>query len=206
VSRLAILGASGHGKVVADAALKSGWKDVVFFDDSWPGRTSNGKWSIVGNTETLLLEFSTFDGVVVGIGDNVIRAIKQKELFDKGATLATIVHPSAQVSSHAVIECGTVILPNAVVNADAHIAQGCIVNSGAVIEHDCVLGEFSHVSPNAVLAGGARVGCRSWVGALASVRQLINIADDCVVGMGAVVIEDTVCGSVVAGIPAKTVR
>jgi hypothetical protein len=41
--RLAILGASGHGKVVADAAGLAGWDEVVFFDDAWPGLTQNGE-------------------------------------------------------------------------------------------------------------------------------------------------------------------
>jgi glycosyltransferase involved in cell wall biosynthesis len=35
--RLAILGASGHGKVLADAAEQCGWPSVSFFDDAWPG-------------------------------------------------------------------------------------------------------------------------------------------------------------------------
>ncbi len=36
MSRLAVLGASGHGKVVADCAELVGWSDIVFFDDAWP--------------------------------------------------------------------------------------------------------------------------------------------------------------------------
>ena len=33
---LAILGASGHGKVVAEIAELQGWKKIVFFDDAFP--------------------------------------------------------------------------------------------------------------------------------------------------------------------------
>jgi hypothetical protein len=44
MKRLAILGASGHGKVVADTALSAGWAEVVFFDDGWPGLQANGHW------------------------------------------------------------------------------------------------------------------------------------------------------------------
>src|SRR5690606_24126355 len=44
--RLAILGASGHGKVVADCAELCGWSVVEFFDDAWPGSgpTACGQW------------------------------------------------------------------------------------------------------------------------------------------------------------------
>lgn len=30
MKRLAILGAGGHGKVIADAALASGWEEIIF--------------------------------------------------------------------------------------------------------------------------------------------------------------------------------
>ena len=40
--RLAILGASGHGKVAADAAEQGGWPSVAFFDDAWPGLHREG--------------------------------------------------------------------------------------------------------------------------------------------------------------------
>lgn len=48
MKRLAILGASGHGKVVADAAEACGWTEIIFFDDAWPSRTFNGFWSVFG--------------------------------------------------------------------------------------------------------------------------------------------------------------
>lgn len=31
--RLVIIGASGHGKVIADIAILNGYKDIVFLDD-----------------------------------------------------------------------------------------------------------------------------------------------------------------------------
>lgn len=43
---LAILGASGHGKVLADIAELTGWDKVVFFDDAWPEVQRNGAWEV----------------------------------------------------------------------------------------------------------------------------------------------------------------
>lgn len=201
--RLAILGASGHGKVVADAAELLGWDKVQFFDDAWPQLAKNGPWSVAGNTEALLQGVAEFDGVVVAIGNNQIRQLKQQELAIAGARLVSVVHPSAVVSKHAVIGVGSVVFANAVINACATVAAGCIVNTGTVIEHDCVLGDFAHVSPNAVIAGGVRVGPLAWVGACASVRQLIEVGEGAVVGMGAVVTKDVPPGATVVGNPAK---
>lgn len=203
MKRLAILGASGHGKVVADTALLCGWQEVVFFDDAWPGLTTNGPWSVAGDSKALMAGHSDFSGILVGIGNNAIRATKQEQLAGAGAGLVSVVHPSAVVSPFASIDGGSVVFANAVVNACATIGAGAIVNTGAVIEHDCVVGSFCHISPNAVLAGGVSLGACAWVGACASVRQLVLVGEGAVVGMGAVVTKNVPPGVTVVGNPAK---
>ena len=200
--RLAILGASGHGKVVADAAEASGWQEIVFFDDAWPSVSSNDPWAVVGTTSDLLVNLSEFDGVIVAIGSNSIRLEKLEFLIAKKGRVVSIVHPNATISAHASLAIGSAVFAGAVVNAGATVGEGAIVNTNAVIEHDCVLGRACHVSPGAVLAGGVEVGDAVWVGACASVRQLIGLGDNSVVGMGAVVIKDVPPGVTVVGNPA----
>jgi sugar O-acyltransferase (sialic acid O-acetyltransferase NeuD family) len=201
--RLAVLGASGHGKVVADAAELAGWQDVCFFDDAWPRLTMNGHWSVVGSSAELLDSLEKYDGVVVGIGDNRIRRQKLQDLDAAGASVVSVIHPAAKVSSYAKLGSGVVVFANAVINADAVVGTGAIINTGAVVEHDCRVGECVHVSPNATLAGGVLLGQLVWVGANACVKQLISIGDEVVVGMGSVVLQNVVAGMVVAGNPAK---
>jgi sugar O-acyltransferase (sialic acid O-acetyltransferase NeuD family) len=201
--RLAILGASGHGKVVADAAEQGGWPSVAFFDDAWPGLQANGPWAVEGNTEALLDRLMDFDGVIVAIGNNRTRATKQAELVASGGKMATIIHPSAMVSAHATLGLGSVVFANAAVNACATVGAGVIVNTGAVVEHDCVVDDFAHISPNGVLSGGVALGALVWVGSCASVKQLISVGEASIVGMGAVVIKDVPPGVTVVGNPAK---
>ena len=50
--RLAILGAGGHGKVVAEAAELIGWCDIVFFDDA-VGKCRLTEWEVIGDTAAL---------------------------------------------------------------------------------------------------------------------------------------------------------
>lgn len=203
MKRLAVLGASGHGKVVADCAELCGWGEVSFFDDAWPDLQSKGAWRVHGDTAALLESISEFEGVVVAIGNNAIRQAKLNALFEAGAILAVLIHPAAVLSRYAVIGAGSVVLAGAVVNVDCHIGVGAIINTGATVDHDCVLGEAVHISPGVHLAGGVSVGSLSWVGIGASVRQLVRIGSDVMIGAGAAVVADVPDACTVAGVPAR---
>lgn len=202
---LAILGASGHGKMIADAALATGWEEVTFFDDAWPGVLENGHWHVLGDMEALTSSLDDYDGVVVGIGNGTVRRKKHRELCDAGAPLVNIIHPRAWISPYVKIGIGSVFFAGAVVNVDSAVGDACIVNSGATLGHDCILSHAVHVAPGAHLAGNVHVGERSWVGVGACVRQGIHIGSDVMVGAGAVVVTDIPDGVTVLGNPARVV-
>jgi sugar O-acyltransferase (sialic acid O-acetyltransferase NeuD family) len=206
VRRLAILGASGHGRVIADAALAAGWEAVAFYDDAWPGVSASGPWQVVGRTADLRRDAAQLDGAVVGIGDNVTRLVKLRELLAGGALLVSVVHPDAVVSTRAEVGQGSVLLGGAVVNPFARLGRGCIVNSGASVDHDCELADGVHMSPGAHLGGGVRVGEASWIGIGASVIQGVSIGAGAIVGAGAAVVDDVADGVTVVGVPARPVR
>lgn len=202
MKRLALLGASGHGKVVADIALSAGWSEVAFFDDAWPKVSTNGRWQVLGNSADLLATASKFDGVLVAIGNCKVRLEKQQALIRAGAQMATLVHPSACVSAFAKLGHGTVVMPGAVVNIDADVGDAVIVNTGATVDHDCVLAQGVHISPGANLSGNVHVGEKSWIGIGAVVRQGISIGSEVVIGAGAVVVNHVCNAITVVGNPA----
>lgn len=203
MNRLAVLGASGHGKVVADCAEVCGWQAVDFFDDAWPELAQNGHWSVVGNSQSLLHALSQYDGVIVAIGNNRIRSDKLRLLRNANAPLVSLIHPGAIVSRYVKLGLGSVVFASAVINVDTCIATGAIINTSASIDHDCLLADCVHVSPGARLAGGVTVGDRSWIGIGSSVRQGVAIGSDVVIGAGAAVVNDISNGRTVVGVPAR---
>lgn len=202
--RLAILGASGHGRVVADTAELCGWQ-VAFFDDAHPAASRNAHWPVLGDWDNLLSRLSDFEGVVVAIGNNRTRLAKLEALRARGVGLPSLIHPAAVVSRHAWLGDGGVVFAGVVVNACADIGAGVILNTQCSIDHDCVLEAGVHVSPGAHLAGGVRVGEASWVGIGASIRQMTVIGRGVIVGAGAAVVADVPDNVTVVGVPARTI-
>lgn len=200
--QLAILGASGHGKVVADTAELLGY-ECVFFDDAYPEKQTNEVWAIVGNSAELYERLPEFAGVAVAIGDNAIRAQKLTEFKERGAPLPCLIHPDAVVSQYTEIGEGSVVFAGAIVNAFTKMGLGAIINTGCTVDHDCHLGEAVHISPGANLAGGVTVADYAWVGIGASVKQLANIGSNAMIGASTVILKDVPADAVMVGNPAK---
>ncbi|MNF57049.1 putative acetyltransferase EpsM [compost metagenome] len=178
---------------------------MEFFDDSWPSRTRNGDWSVVGNSTTLLERLQEYDGVIVAIGNNTVRHGKLSELLASSAPVVSLVHPAAVVSRYASIGAGSVVFAGVVVNADASVGIGAILNSGCSVDHDCRLADAIHVGPGARVAGGVSIGEDTWIGIGASIRQMVTVGAQVVVGAGAAVVNDVSDNVVVVGVPAKVV-
>lgn len=203
MKRLAILGAGGHGRVVADAAIVSGYTDVVFFDDRWPEISKNGIWPVVGTSDDLLREWKGTGEVIIGIGDNKTRLDFQSRVAARSLAVASVRHPAAVVSSTATVGTGTVVFAGTVINPFVVIGAACIVNTGATVDHDCELSDGVHVGPGAHLGGNVRVGEGAWIGIGAAIREAVEIGEYSIVGAGAAVVRDVEAGSTVAGVPAR---
>lgn len=185
MNRLIIIGAGGHGKVIADAALKNGYTDIRFVDDSVTGQCMG--FPIVGGTSAVAELNDGHTDFVIGIGDNTTRQ-SLAERYDVPWT--TLIHPSAQIGTQVSLGKGTVILAGAVVNVCATVGEHCIINTGAIVEHDNVLGDYVHISPGVTLSGTVSIGDRTWIGTGTSVIHNVTVCEDVVVGVGSVVIRN----------------
>ncbi|MBV1928180.1 MAG: NeuD/PglB/VioB family sugar acetyltransferase [Gammaproteobacteria bacterium] len=200
---LAILGGSGHGKVVAEIAELVGWQDIVFFDDAFPAISSVGAWKVRGTTDDLVASADKYPAVIVAIGENAVRLDKSKYLYSKDFKLATLLHPCATISKYANVCSGTVVMAGAVINPFVSIGMASIINTSSSIDHDCMLGEGVHVSPGVHVAGDVSIGDLSWLGIGSVVKQCVEIGSSVIVGAGAVVVNNIAPNLLVKGIPAK---
>lgn len=120
-----------------------------------------------------------------------------------GATLATLVHPTAFVSPSASIGAGSVIQARAHVSSASLLGRCVKVNTCANITHDVVVGDFATIAPSAVLLGRTSVGAGAYVGANATILPGISVGEGGTVGAGTTVTRDVLAGSTVAGVAGK---
>ncbi|WP_270505038.1 acetyltransferase [Eubacterium limosum] len=197
--KVMIIGASGHGKVIADIIHQSGDKVMGFLDDD-PTKKEIHQIPVLGKIEDIQKYKNDFC-FIIGIGDNQIR----KEIAESNPALNyyTAIHPTAVIGEGVRIGNGTAVMAGVVINVDADIGEHCIINTAAVIEHDCIIGDYTHVSPQACLCGNVHVGEECHIGAGVTVINNLSICLKCTIGIGAVVVSNIEKQGIYIGNPAK---
>lgn len=203
-NKLIIIGASGHGKVCADIALKlQKYDEILFLDDDENIKECMG-FPVVGkssNAEQYINEADFF----VAIGNGKIRKKVTEQLGELKANITTLIHPMAVVGNCVSIGRGTVVMAGAVINPDTKIGQGCIINTCASVDHDCKLEDYVHISVGAHVCGTVEIGECTWIGAGATVKNNVKICNDCMIGAGTVVVKDIEEAGTYVGVPAKKI-
>jgi sugar O-acyltransferase (sialic acid O-acetyltransferase NeuD family) len=208
--KIVIVGAGGHGSVLAEAMLSRSIEVFGFSDRNaalWGTRVSGVE--VLGDDAEVLAPGATDEFVLVngiaGANGGPGRERLQLRLEKIGWQFVGVVHSSAILSSMAIYAGDLQACARSVVQPGATIERGCIVNTAAIVEHGCHLAAFVHVATGAVLCGDVHVGPRSHVGAGAVVRQGIRLGPDTIVGAGAVVTRDFAGSGVLVGVPARRV-
>lgn len=197
MKKLVIIGASGHGKVVADIANLNGYDEIVFLDDDESVKYCGG-YPVIGKSGDALY----FDAdIVVGIGDVEIRKRIQESIPED--RIITLIHPNAVIAEDVQIGAGTVIMAGSVVNPGTRIGKGCIINTCSSIDHDCWIGDYIHIAVASHLCGSVIVDDNTWIGAGSIVNNNITICSNCLIGAGAVVVKNITEAGTYIGVPAR---
>lgn len=203
MSGILVLGAGGHGKVVADILCCQGQPVVGFLDDD-PALWGSARLGlpVLGAIATYVEHAP--GGLVLGVGNTAARTRIVARLGVRADGLwRNAIHPRATVARSVRLGRGVAVMAGAVVNPDAALGDHCVINTGATVDHDCVIGDFAHLGPGARLAGGIRVGREAFIGVGASIMPCLSIGEGAIVGAGSVVIADVPGHVTVKGIPAR---
>lgn len=147
--KLLIIGAGGHGKVVAEVAQDCGYEEIAFLDDN--------STDAIGKTDEIENFARQYEDAFVGIGNNELRQNMLNRLKEAGYHIPVLVHPTAYVSKTTEIAEGMIVEPEAIVNTETVIGTGCIISVGSVVDHNVVLEECVHVNAGALVENGRKI-------------------------------------------------
>lgn len=208
MSGIAIIGAGGHGRVVASILEAANIKPAGFIDSGVKGDLP---YPVLGRDEDVpqLIKDGVIKSFVIGLGSVKGGPSLRGKLFDKmiaaGLSPAVAIHPSAILSPGVKLGAGTVVMAGAIINIATSIGKNCIINTGAIIDHDGDIGDHVHIGPGVTLSGNVTVGDNSLVGVGSTIRQSIAVGQDVTLGAGSVVVRDIAGGATAFGNPAKPI-
>ncbi len=199
-----IIGASGHGKVVADIALKMNkWQHIEFLDRNAEISDCLGyKVNLDTDDYTKFIEEYEF---IIAIGNNAVRENIMNKLQTLGVNIATLIHPNAMLATDVNILEGTVIMAGVVINSSTKIGRGCIINTCSSLDHDTIIEDYVHVSPGVHIAGSVQVGKGSWIGIGSIISNNITVCDECIIGAGGIVLKDIIEAGTYVGVPVRRI-
>jgi len=204
-----IIGAGGHGRVVADVLLRMRERgeavEPVGFVDDKPTLTGEEVLGLPVLGTTGDIGRLAHDAVIVAVGDNAVR----RRLFDRlrqaGERFFTARHPQSVVAPDVVLGEGTTVCAGVVVNTGSAIGADVILNTSCSVDHDNRVGDHVHIAPGVRLGGEVEVAEGALVGIGATVIARRRVGAWSVVGAGSLVHHDVPDSAVSMGNPARVV-
>ncbi|WP_298820683.1 acetyltransferase [Chloroflexus sp.] len=208
--RILIIGAGGHGQVVADILLQAAAKGadhqpIGYLDDNprHHGQLAQGL-PVLGPIAAL--SAIPHDRIVIAIGDNRLRARLFATLKAQGERFACAIHPSAIIAPDTIIGPGTMICAGAIVNPGSVIGANVILNTGCTVDHHNQIGDHVHIAPGVHTGGEVIIGAGALIGIGAIVMPRRRVGEWSTVGAGALVQRDVEAETVVIGVPAQVLQ
>jgi sugar O-acyltransferase (sialic acid O-acetyltransferase NeuD family) len=209
-TKLAIFGAGGHGRELANLALRCGYRadQLVFLVDEGHGQGQRVAGIPVETIASIMPEGMSF---VAALGDPSARRTAVAKCLAAGMREATLADPAVALASTVTMGPGSIIAAGSVLTVDIELGSHVHINVGCTVSHDVRIGSFGTLSPGVHIAGRVHIGEGVFVGVGASIlpgtstRPLV-IGDGAVIGAGACVTNEVDAGTTVAGVPARVLR
>lgn len=203
-----IVGASGFGREVANIIEENGDYDyIAFIDDDLKlqGKIING-YEVEGTVDDLFNREEPIN-VVIAIADPHIRmAIAKKLIKNKNISFPNIISKYADVSQLNRLGIGNIICQGSVLTVGIKMGSFNHINLNCTVGHDAIVKDCITVYPGVNISGNVRIDDYCELGTGSQIIQGKYLAEDVILGAGAVVINDIIEKGTYVGVPVKKVK
>lgn len=152
-------------------------------------------------TEDQFLSLSE-SSLVIGVGaphirEKIVRSLPANTHYESVIHHSVKINPWINIGNGSVICAGSILTVNISLGAHTHL------NLDTTIGHDVSAGDYFTTAPSVNVSGECKFGDRVYLGTGSATRQGLNIANDVVVGMGAMLVKSAIDSGTYVGIPAK---
>ncbi len=208
--RILIIGAGGHGQVVADTLLQmqaagTNVHPAGFLDDNLTLLEKEFLGlPVLGPVKSL----STIihDAVIIAIGNNQTRRAMFQKLQKRGERFAIAQHPGAIIAPDIVVGPGCMIMAGVIINTASTIEKNVILNTACTVDHHCRIAAHTHIAPGSHLGGEVSIQDGVLIGIGSTIMPGRKVGSWAVVGAGSLVHDDVPDKATVAGVPAKILK
>lgn len=208
-SRLVIIGAGGHARVIISLARLAGkWDIAGVLDRTCPTIAETlSDIPVIGSFDDAAALFNSgIHYAALAVGDNDERAALFVRFSAIGYRFPILCHPSALIATDALLGEGTVVCAGAILTTQSQVGRAVIINTGAIIDHETTIGDYVHIAPGCRVAGRVRIDAAVMLGIGSCVRDKIVIGSRAIIGAGSVVVHDIPSAVVAYGNPARVAR
>lgn len=191
---IAIIGAGGHARVVADCLKRGGVTNLCFIDINASPEVKTIRNLKVYRTQA---EIPGAESIVFANGVGSISKeslIRRAEVYashrSNGCIFPTILDPTASLSQNVQFGDGSQLLMGVCLQDGVEIGENTIINTRASIDHDSRIGNNVHIAPGVTISGGVIVEDLVHIGTGTTIIQGIKIGRGAFIAAGAVVVKD----------------
>lgn len=195
-----IIGASGHGSVIA-SIIRHKYHDILFVD------ANSALRDVIPQADF----FDRIDdyrqhAIYLGVGANKHRIALYNRLKECNIVPASCIAENAFIAHDAQLGKGVVICPGSVVGAKARVGNNTIINTLSSVDHDCVLGNHSQITAGVTLGGTTQIGENCFFGIKSATIPNITVGDNVVVMAGSILYKSVPENVMVGGAPARIMK
>lgn len=208
IKKIVILGAGSYCAAMVDLAMECGYEVAGILDDDLLKTGTEILGVMINGPIQRAFDSNIRDkNFLVAIGDNPTRRKIMEKIRSEGGITPTLIHPTSVISKFSQIGQGVYIQPHVVVWTSVSIGNDCIISPNVVIAHHSVLQNGCLASTSSAIGANIEIRQDAFLGMSCNITTGVEyVGENALVGAGAVVIDNVAPNTVVAGVPARTIR